>query len=197
MPADEINELIDFMDQRRSHISGLINGDLTINSNLPVFNGFPRSTSGEAAVGGTASLSETRSVLVNGQVASLDRATGTWTLGQVGSSNVTTLVSQGSNWQFLDAGNVPSTSPGNDWRIDDPGWTDSGNAELGYGDGDTAVTTVEYVDTDPNSSGTQKNITTYFRKTFDLADASAVTELTLNLLRDDGAIVFLLSLIHI
>src|SRR5207249_11194861 len=40
---------------------------------------------------------------------------------------------------------------------------------------------------DPNN----KFITTYFRKTFDVADASKVKSLALRLLRDDGAVVYL------
>ena len=64
LPATELNELIEFMDERRSFISELIDGELTINSTLPVVNGFARSTSGFAAVSGTASLANAQSVLV-------------------------------------------------------------------------------------------------------------------------------------
>jgi hypothetical protein len=61
----------------------------------------------------------------------------------------------------------------------------NGRAELGYGEGDEA-TRVPY-GTDSNN----KWVTTYFRKFFTVNDPSAVTNLILNLKRDDGAIVFL------
>ena len=62
-------------------------------------------------------------------------------------------------------------------------WT-SGPAQLGYGDGDEA-TTVGY-GSDPNN----KYITTYFRKTFTVANPSQFNGLTLDLLRDDGAVIY-------
>ncbi len=60
-----------------------------------------------------------------------------------------------------------------------------GQAQLGYGDGDE--TTV--VGFGPNEL--QKHITTYFRHVFTLQDTSRFTGLTLDLLRDDGAAVYL------
>jgi hypothetical protein len=95
----------------------------------------------------------------------------------------TTLVASGSTWRYLDNGSNQGTS----WRLvgfDDSSWA-SGAAQLGYGDGGEA-TVVGY---GPNSSA--KYITTYFRRTFTVADASTVQALTLELLRDDGAVVYL------
>jgi methionine-rich copper-binding protein CopC len=60
-----------------------------------------------------------------------------------------------------------------------------GNAQLGYGDGDEA-TVVSY---GPNASA--KYITTYFRKTITVANASLYTGFTLNIKRDDGAVVYI------
>jgi len=95
----------------------------------------------------------------------------------------TVLVATGSTWRYLDDGSDQGTA----WRepdFDDSGWA-SGPAQLGYGDGDEA-TVVSYGG-DPNN----KHITTYFRHSFDLADASIFESLTLRVLRDDGAVVYL------
>src|SRR5206468_3985631 len=61
----------------------------------------------------------------------------------------------------------------------------SGPGQLGYGDGDEA--TVMSFGPDPTS----KFITTYFRRAFDVADASAVSNLVAYVLRDDGVAVYL------
>jgi len=61
----------------------------------------------------------------------------------------------------------------------------SGPAPLGYGDGDEA--TVISFGPDANN----KYITTYFRRSFSVTNASTYTNLTLRLLRDDGAVVYL------
>jgi hypothetical protein len=93
------------------------------------------------------------------------------------------LVSTGANWKYHDNG----TDQGTAWRapsFDDAAWA-SGPAELGYGDGGEA-TTVSY-----GPSSTAKYTTTYFRRTFFCTDAASISALTLNILRDDGAVVYL------
>jgi hypothetical protein len=93
-----------------------------------------------------------------------------------------TLVSRGSVWRYRDDGSNQGTA----WR--QPGFADGswsqGPAQLGYGDGDEA-TEVDFGD-----SG-DKFPTTYFRHRFSVTDASELTELTLGLVRDDGAVVYL------
>ena len=93
------------------------------------------------------------------------------------------LIVAGSTWKYLDDGsNQPAA-----WReaaFDDGGWA-SGPAELGYGDGDEA-TVVSY---GPDAGS--KYITTYFRTTFTVGDTSRVAALALDLLRDDGAVVYI------
>jgi hypothetical protein len=93
------------------------------------------------------------------------------------------LVPAGSIWRYLDNG----TNQGTAWRgtsFNDSTWA-TGAAELGYGDGDEA-TTVSY---GPNAS--DKYVTTYFRRAFNVADPNAYTSLVLSTLRDDGAVVYL------
>jgi len=91
-------------------------------------------------------------------------------------------ISAGSIWKYRDTGE----DLGSGWRsstYDDSHWS-SGNAELGYGDGDE-TTQVGY---GPNANS--KYITTYFRKSFTIDDASSLVGAKMRLKRDDGAVVF-------
>jgi len=94
-----------------------------------------------------------------------------------------TLVPKGATWKYLDDG----SDQGFFWHspaFDDSSWA-SGPAQLGYGDGDEA-TVVSY-----GSNPWKRHITTYFRHSFGVTDASSFSGLTLRLLRDDGAVVYL------
>lgn len=95
----------------------------------------------------------------------------------------TTLIPYKSSWKYLDKG----TNQGTAWRasgFNDGTWA-TGNAQLGYGDGDEA-TVVSYGNTASN-----KYITTYFRKAISIPSISQFTGYTLSLKRDDGAVVYL------
>lgn len=95
----------------------------------------------------------------------------------------TALISQGSQWKYYDQGNINNPS-WNTLTFDDTAWP-AGNAELGYGDGDE--NTVVGYGPDANN----KYITTYFRSTINVVDPSQFSHLTLNLKRDDGAVVYI------
>jgi len=87
------------------------------------------------------------------------------------------LVSTGATWRYLDTG----ANLGVAWRsnsFNDASWL-SGPAQLGFGDGDeaTAITS-------------NRQVTTYFRHAFTVNDTGAIATLTLRLLRDDGAVVY-------
>jgi tartrate-resistant acid phosphatase type 5 len=93
-----------------------------------------------------------------------------------------TLIATGDTWKYLDTGVAPAAG----WTgtsFSDTAWK-SGKAEFGYGDGDEA-TIVSY------GPSTNKFISTYFRKTIDIADVNQIGDLMLRLKRDDGAIVYL------
>jgi hypothetical protein len=99
-----------------------------------------------------------------------------------GSTVETTAVSPGSSWKYHDQG----VNLGTAWRgssFNDASWN-SGAAQLGYGDGDE--TTI--VSFGPNANN--KHVTTYFRKTFNVASGNYTSAL-LKLRRDDGAAVYL------
>lgn len=96
---------------------------------------------------------------------------------------VADLVPPAAVWKYLDNG----TNQGTAWRnteFNDSAWS-SGQAQLGYGDGDE-TTTVSY---GPNAES--KYITTYFRRAFIVADPSTIHGLRLAMLRDDGAVVYI------
>lgn len=102
--------------------------------------------------------------------------------GALAGHSQTTLVERGSEWRYLDIG----VDPGPTWTsdsFDDSTWR-AGSAQLGYGDGDE-VTRVRY-----GLDYTNKFPTTYFRRTFNVDDPSAFAAVTLSLLRDDGAVVY-------
>ena len=94
-----------------------------------------------------------------------------------------TILAAGSRWRFDDAG----ADPGADWTdvgFDDSAW-DEGPAQLGYGDGDEQ-TVLEF---GPDPDG--KFAAYYFRRAVTLPDSVTASELTIRLLRDDAAAVFL------
>lgn len=93
------------------------------------------------------------------------------------------LVPMAASWKYLDNGSDQGTA----WRnpgFNDAAWS-SGPAQLGYGDGDeqTTVSFGFYVN--------NRNITTYFRKTFVATNVNRIASMTLKLVVDDGANVFL------
>jgi hypothetical protein len=100
-----------------------------------------------------------------------------------------TLVNTGAVWRFLDDGSDQQ----NAWRtilFNDSSWA-FGPAELGYGDAAPPDSRPEATVVGYGPVDTNKYITTYFRRSWFVPDATYFTNLTLRLLRDDGAIVFL------
>jgi hypothetical protein len=99
------------------------------------------------------------------------------------SSAQLTLIPQGDTWKYLDDGSDQGTA----WQalgFNDSTWK-SGPAQLGYGDGDE-VTTISA--SDPGAPSNY--ITTYFRRKINVANPAAFSALTLQVLRDDGAVVY-------
>jgi len=97
-----------------------------------------------------------------------------------------TLVPQGSVWKYLDNGSNQGTgwvAPG----FNDSTWS-SGPAPLGYGDanGQWPATTNSY-----GPVATNKYVTTYYRKGFNVSNAGSISNLVVSVQRDDGVIVYL------
>ncbi|WP_248930384.1 glycoside hydrolase domain-containing protein [Paenibacillus hamazuiensis] len=94
------------------------------------------------------------------------------------------LIAEQSEWKYFDKGQYA----GDGWTslgYDDSGWA-SGPAMLGYDSTGKVQTKVSY---GPDAGN--KYPTTYFRKTFEVADVNGIHELDAGLIRDDGAVVYL------
>ena len=94
----------------------------------------------------------------------------------------TPFIASGATWMYSDTG-VDLGTAWRDLSFDRTAWS-SGPSQLGYGDGDEA-TVVDY-----GTNAAEKYTTTYFAKTFEVADASAFESVQLRLLRDDAAVVY-------
>src|SRR5688500_7472232 len=104
-------------------------------------------------------------------------------LAALSATGADVLVPTGAVWKYLDNGSDQGTA----WRaagFNDVSWA-SGPAQLGYGDGDESTV----VSFGPDAAN--KYITTYFRRSFSVADAAAYQSAVLRVLRDDGAVVYL------
>ncbi len=117
------------------------------------------------------------------------RGTNAISLSATNPPAITVIIPNGSTWKYLDDG----SNQGQFWyvpdMIDASGWS-SGVAELGYGDAaqnNRPERTVLSYGPDINA----KYPTTYFLKTFSVADPGTFGGLTLRVLRDDGAIVYI------
>jgi hypothetical protein len=98
-----------------------------------------------------------------------------------------TLINTGAIWRYLDNGSDQGTT----WTssaFNDSGWS-SGPAELGYGDSGEGRPEATVVGFGPNAGA--KYITTYFRRTFNVANPASFSSLNLRVLRDDGVVVYL------
>ena len=93
------------------------------------------------------------------------------------------IIPKNANWKYLDDG----SNQGSAWTdslFNDSAWS-SGNAQLGYGDGDEN-TVISY-----GSSSSNKHVCYYFRKQFTVSNPSQSNGLEIKVLRDDGAVVYL------
>ena len=121
-----------------------------------------------------------------------------------GGSNTLTLITAapettggvaqpGDLWKYLDNG----SDQGIAWQsigFDDSSWKE-GRGELGYGDASENRPEVTVVEDNPEpgytGSASDRYVTTYFRKFFAVADRNRLSNMSISLLRDDGAVVYL------
>lgn len=97
------------------------------------------------------------------------------------------FVISGETWKYLDNGSDQGTA----WRsvtYDDSTWA-SGPSQLGYGE-TSVLTTVGFIDTDPDTRGNQKNATTYFRKKVAIEKPADFSNFAIGLRYDDGAAIY-------
>jgi hypothetical protein len=101
-------------------------------------------------------------------------------LGEPGTATAPTeLVGRSSLWRYRDTG----VNPGSGWhlRTFDAGTWRMGQGELGAGDGDESRVINR---TNP------AHVTDWFRSWFDVADRTAYRSVSLSLLAEDGAVVY-------
>ena len=97
------------------------------------------------------------------------------------------FVITGETWKYLDDGSDQGTT----WRsvtYDDSAWA-RGPSQLGYGE-TSVLTTVGFIDTDPDTRGNQKNATTYFRKKVAIEKPADFSNFAIGLRYDDGAAIY-------
>lgn len=185
-PQATIDAMQQFIAARVAFVLSQIPTAVTINSALPIANGYYRTTSATTTLTGLAPVDGTRTVLVGGEPVGFNPRTGAWTSGlpQISSENILPAL---STWKFNDSGQDLGTG----WRAvgyNDAAWS-SGPGQLGFGDGDEA--TVINCGPAAPACDAQNTITTYFRRTINVGDASRYTGLIFRIVRDDGAAVYL------
>jgi hypothetical protein len=90
---------------------------------------------------------------------------------------------QAGTWKYFDLGYLPADN-WNQNAYNDDAWA-AGNAQLGYGEGDEA-TIIGY-----GPDANNKYVTSYFRSDFQINNVEQYESLVLNLVRDDGAVVYI------
>ncbi|HEV7868064.1 MAG TPA: CotH kinase family protein, partial [Chthoniobacteraceae bacterium] len=83
-PSATISAIISWMDTRRTYALGIVDGSLSVTSPLAVQNGFRRTTVSSAPVSGNVDISDTAAVRVNGALATINAAAGTWSATALG-----------------------------------------------------------------------------------------------------------------
>ena len=98
------------------------------------------------------------------------------------------LFTHNTNWKYKDDGSNQGTA----WQLSnftDGSWL-SGNGQLGYGEGDETTLLNACGAVAANPSCTNKFITTYFRKSFNINDINLYQSFTFNMYRDDGVVIY-------
>ena len=176
--AEQIDNIFSYLQARAAYVKSITPVGIAIEHHLDDQSGVLRSDRDSTELHGQVNY-RANSLTVNGQAASLS-ANSSWEMGRY----TRTAVRTGATWSYLDGGKTPST----DWNQLGFSLTEDwgeGRAQLGYGDKDER--TVLDDGDDPDA----KPITYYFRHEFDLADASSYLTLSMRLLRDDGAVVYI------
>jgi hypothetical protein len=105
----------------------------------------------------------------------------------------TDFIPWGSVWKYHDKG-ADLQSAWIQFNYNDSTWS-SGPAQLGYGDGPDGADVATVVEDNPtpgfNLADQDRYITTYFRRAFTVTNATAYTNLFLQLLRDDAGVAYL------
>ena len=120
--TSDINDIISYMDERRSFILAEINPLLSVTTALPVVSGFPRSTQSNLSLSGEYNLIDTSTVSVSGKNAILNPSAGTWSVDDI-------ILIPGINRLTIEAANSEGAP------------VDSQIIDIWYDDGDSAPLT--------------------------------------------------------
>jgi len=105
-----------------------------------------------------------------------------------------TYVPYASSWRVLDNGTDQTPGFAASSYVETAAWrteTVQANKVLGYGDNGRANLPTQTPNLSFGASSSNKYITTYFRQTFTVPDASQLSSLMLNLIRDDAAVIYI------
>ena len=99
-----------------------------------------------------------------------------------GGSGITTAIPMGDTWQYWDKDRIPAS---NWYAVDynDAAWS-TGIAQFGWGN-KGEKTTISY-----GNDANNKHITSYYRKTINIADVSKIQTPAIKLYVDDGAVIY-------
>jgi hypothetical protein len=122
VPPSRIQQMKDFVVQRNAYILSHIPSSFTVDSNLPMVGGYHQTTVNTCTLSGTAGAIKTRSVLVNGELASWLPVDGQWSISS-------TALNPGINRIIVQTFDGPNGS-GNE--------IDNGHIDIWYNDGGTS-----------------------------------------------------------
>lgn len=204
-----INEINDFMDARRAAILAQIPTQTSITANLPTSNGYLFTSTPTVAFEGNVPLPNTKSAFVNNQPLDFDPLTGEFQIGQP-TFSVETILPRNSTWDYLDQINYafdnpnanepyPLDSSGRQWFEPDfniatstpsIGQWESGPGILGAGGLDVGPVATQLDGIRSFFQGGNFINTYLFRSTFEIENPN-VTTMNVNLLSDDGGILYI------
>ncbi|MCA9211951.1 MAG: CotH kinase family protein [Planctomycetales bacterium] len=175
-----VNSVLNFLTARVDYVkANLLRVSNDIETIHPVSQGLRTSDRNVTHVHGRAH-SGASSVMVNGVPATFDKRSNSFQLG----SRIQTVLPSVTIWNYLDDGSDQGTSWKEPGFVTNENWKE-GSAQLGFGDGDERTV----IDYGPDPAN--KHITAYFRHEFDVTDAWRYYDLSLSVIRDDGAIVYI------
>jgi len=192
LPEGTIQNMVNFQAVRNDYVLSLLQTGLTVETGFTLSGGTYVADSNSVVLRGTADPLRTQSIMVNGLLAQWHPLDSEWILSDPARNRGETLIASGSVWTYYDQ----YTDLGPEWylNLNTTDWPE-GPAELGYGDQATnnrpEVTTIGFIDADPDAPGLQRNPTTYLSHDFTVSNPSLFERLSLRIVRDDGAVVYL------
>ena len=110
-PQGTIDNIKTYAEQRRQYVLSQIPTAFSVNHNLTIQNGFPRTTNPSGVVlTGQADVTQTAKVLVGGVQVNWDPFNRSWTTAAGGGGVTEVILPAGSTWRYLDDGSDQGTA---------------------------------------------------------------------------------------